>query len=166
MNHQFIEMIWGRGGLSGHGICLGFPEIKNADGISHKDVFHSASFDVLDIKEFFGGEIIHDLNTPIPDELVGKYDFLINPGTYEHCFNIAMAMANGYMLLKPGAKSFHTAPHIRGKHGFWNFCKGTFEELYKHNGGRVVWSKYSEGILFVAAENGTSPGCSFPYEKR
>src|SRR5687767_7237413 len=47
--------------------------------------------EVLDIAPARGGELIHDLNQPVPLQLLGRFAMVIDPGTLEHCFNIAQA---------------------------------------------------------------------------
>lgn len=154
----------------GHGVAFGYPVISKGKrkGIRNEQFFTTldVKMDFFDLKEQFGVEKFLDLNKPLPNSLFQKYDFLINPGTYEHCFNIAQAMQNGYDILKPESYSYHTGPIARGVHGFWNFNECTFSSFYENHGGKVVHQETINGSLFVTAINGVGRAKkSFPYKE-
>lgn len=76
--------------------------------------------EVLDIVSARGGELIHDLNQPVPQELHRRYALIIDPGTLEHCFNIAQAAKNVAEMAAPGGCVFHGNPMNLYNHGFYN----------------------------------------------
>lgn len=155
----------------GHGVAFGYPVVASGKrkGGRNEQFFAAlgVKMDFFDLQEQFGVEKFLDLNKPLPNSLFQKYDFLINPGTYEHCFNIAQAMQNGYDILKPKAHSYHTAPIGRGVHGFWNFNECTFSSFYKHQEGDIISQEVINGSLFVVAVNGVGRAKNpFPYKER
>ncbi|NUB46538.1 class I SAM-dependent methyltransferase [Fertoebacter nigrum] len=56
----------------------------------------------LDFTDKEGAAHIHDLNLPVPAELQGRFDIVIDGGTTEHVFHIGQALDNCHALLKPG----------------------------------------------------------------
>ena len=50
--------------------------------------FGSTQVDVLDIDDYEGANIIHDLNIKIPEKLEDKYDTILDFGTLEHIFDV------------------------------------------------------------------------------
>lgn len=168
MNAKFISLLR-HYQPKGLGASFGYPEIKKMHGLNLQDLLNQLQMkiDIYDIKQFFGNEIIFDLNKPIPETLFQKYDYIINPGTYEHCFNITQAMLNGYNMVKAGGISFHTGPIGRQKHGFWNFTIDTFADFYKINGGKLLYFSVFNESIFVVAQNGNGNlPAAMPYEKR
>lgn len=96
-----------------------------------------ASLDVYDIVQERGDELLCDLNYPIPERACGQYDFVLDVGTLEHCFNVAQALVNMASLVKVGGFVFHENPHNWGNHGFYNFNPTLFHDFYTDNGFEV-----------------------------
>jgi hypothetical protein len=80
------------------------------------------SLTAMDASPFEGAEIVHDLNYPVPPELVGQFDTLFDGGTIEHVFNAPMAFENAKRMLKVGGLllSVNAANNQLG-HGFYQF---------------------------------------------
>jgi hypothetical protein len=101
-----------------------------------KDCFGSSIVDSIDISEFEGATIIHDMNIEIPDELIGKYDTVIDGGTIEHIYNIPQALDNVSYLCKPGGQIIHMLPaNNQCGHGFWQMSPELFFSLYSEKNG-------------------------------
>ena len=84
--------------------------------------------DVYDIVQERGCEILCDLNKGyIPDE---DYDFVLDVGTLEHCFNMATALLNMDGFLKDGGEIFHENPFNWGNHGFVNINPTFYADWY------------------------------------
>jgi SAM-dependent methyltransferase len=58
----------------------------------------------LDISNYEGAEIIHDLGKPLPPELSGVADFVIDGSTLDNTFNPAQTLQNYSALLRPGGR--------------------------------------------------------------
>lgn len=93
-----------------------------------------ASMDVFDIVQERGGEILCDLNEPIDEKHVGQYDFVLDVGTLEHCFNIGAAARNMASLLKAGGVIFHENPFNWGNHGFYGLNPTWYGDFYGQPG--------------------------------
>ncbi|MBL19926.1 MAG: hypothetical protein CMC82_08950 [Flavobacteriaceae bacterium] len=63
--------------------------------------FTDMNFDALDITDYEGANVIHDMNTPLPDNLFEKYDFLYNGSCMDNLFNPSQFIQNCTDLLKP-----------------------------------------------------------------
>jgi hypothetical protein len=63
--------------------------------------------DSLDVVDGFGGTIIHDLNTPVPESLYEQFDFIVDGGTFDHLVQIGTAFRNVIHMLKPGGRVLH-----------------------------------------------------------
>jgi 2-polyprenyl-3-methyl-5-hydroxy-6-metoxy-1,4-benzoquinol methylase len=102
------------------------PQTKYALG-DHADGFCReflgvAELDSIDYSAYEGATIMHDPNRPLPDELRGKFDAIIECGTLEHVFNFPVAIGNLMEMLKVGGYLFMTTVgnNLFG-HGFYQF---------------------------------------------
>lgn len=100
-----------------------------------------STIDCIDVVADYGIEKIVDLNYPHD---LGQYDVVIDPGTIEHCFNIAQAIINAANAVKVGGRIFHLPPMTMLNHGFYNICPTMIYDFYTQND----WS-----VDFIAAFN-------------
>lgn len=90
--------------------------------------------DVIDLVEARGGEILHDLNDPLPEALLGRYAAVLDAGTLEHCFNIAQAAKNVASAVAVGGFAMHGNPLNLYNHGFYNLNPTWYHDFYAANG--------------------------------
>ncbi len=90
----------------------------------------------VDVVANFGKEKIIDLNY---EHDLGKFDLVIDPGTCEHCFNIAQALINAAEAVKPRGFIFHINPMNVMNHGFYNVCPTLMHDFYDQN----AWELHS-----------------------
>ena len=101
-----------------------------------KDYFGSTIVDSIDASDYEGATIIHDLNTPIPENLKYKYDTVIDAGTLEHIYNIPQALENVSFLCRPGGQIIHILPsNNQCGHGFWQMSPELFFSLFSDKNG-------------------------------
>jgi hypothetical protein len=86
--------------------------------------------EVLDVVEARGGELLLDLNEAVPQRLHRRYALIIDPGTLEHCFNIAQAARNLAEMVAPGGCVFHGNPLNMYNHGFYNLNPTWYRDFY------------------------------------
>jgi len=67
-----------------------------------------------------------------------RYGVVINPGTLEHCFDVAQAMFNAWRAVDLSGAILHAAPLSMMNHGFWNFSPTVIGDFAEANGGRVL----------------------------
>lgn len=58
----------------------------------------------IDISDYEGADIVHDLTKPIPDSLEGVADFILDGSTLDNVFDPATMLRNIARLLKPGGR--------------------------------------------------------------
>lgn len=116
-----------------------------------------AQLDVFDIEAHRGGEIQCDLNDDWRawgDHGVRgnkDYDFVLDVGTLEHCFNIGQAARNMAFLLKAGGIIFHENPYNQGNHGFYNINPTWYHDFYSQSGFELL-------DMVMIARNGDGDG--------
>lgn len=160
-----------RYGIHGHGASFGYPNYitrpNNRNVVNPSEpVFErlGVTLDLFDVGPLEGKHInILDLNDPLPDELVGKYDFLINPGTYEHVFNVGQALVNGYRIVKDGGLAFHHGSLDRPRLGYWQMTKNTWREFCALN-GRLVHFEAQPRVYHAVTQNGDPREVTWPQE--
>lgn len=91
-----------------------------------------AEFVCVDVARFAGVERIVDLN--YPQEYLGRFDLVLDPGTTEHCFNIGQALMTAASAVKQGGRILHLSPMTMVNHGFYNLCPTLFHDFYTQNG--------------------------------
>jgi hypothetical protein len=62
------------------------------------------SIRALDVSPYERAEIIHDLNIPVPQELKGIADFIVDGSTLDNTFNAALTLKNYCDILKLGGR--------------------------------------------------------------
>lgn len=116
-----------------------------------EDFFESQGFttvDSIDVNEFEGCSIVHDLNTPISDDLREKYDCVYDGGTSEHVFDVKSLLFNTHNLLKGAGIAIHSVPMNNFiNHGFYQFSPNLFFAFYEANGyklHRLIFTLYAK----------------------
>lgn len=153
--------------LDSEQICLRhgvLPSRPIPDAESFFGLF-GAKLDVFDIEQERGGEILCDLNKPIDEAHVGKYDFVVDVGTLEHCFNIGQAALNMASMLNAGGVIFHENPFNWGNHGFYGLNPTWYADFYgqagfilhdcrllRRDGGQAKMESRSRVQRFIWAE--------------
>ena len=102
----------------------------DADEFLRENDYGDAFFSLMGAKEvnsldyscYEDATIIHDMNSPIPDDLRGRYSVVYDGGTLEHVFNIPQALKNCMQMVRVGGHfmQVHAANNFMG-HGFWQF---------------------------------------------
>tara|TARA_Y100000361_G_C11152400_1_gene341958 strand:- start:1637 stop:2287 length:651 start_codon:yes stop_codon:yes gene_type:complete len=100
-----------------------------------------------------------DLNEPLDEKFMSKYDWVIDSGTLYCCFDIATVMKNILYMLKDDGKVLHTGNLVGffGR-GFFSLSPALFNDFYSQNGFEVGYmgtKTKSEGVwnLFHSNEN-------------
>jgi len=111
---------------------------------------------VTDAIPWGGEDHVLDLNLPLEPKLRAKLEaaeIIVDPGTLEHCFNIAQAFDNVDQLLQPRGFVYHQAAAAFPNHGFWSISPTAFFDFYQSRGydlGRAYyWEGWSDSYGFV-----------------
>jgi hypothetical protein len=125
-----------------------FEKVRSWHGMDHlSEIIDTSDFfkkinctvDYFDFQKFRGGEIICDLNHPLEARHHGSYDFVIDTGTLEHCFNVGVAFENMCRLAKIGGIIVSAAPMTKINHGFWNFSPCVYENYFRQNNFKIMF---------------------------
>lgn len=101
---------------------------------SKKQFWHNLGFEFvssLDNSDFEGAEIVWDLNLPLNDSFVERFDVIFDGGTMEHVFNTKCVLENIGKLLKIGGLAIHESPSSNSvDHGLYSFSPTLFQDYY------------------------------------
>ena len=76
----------------------------------------------MDASDYEGCSIVHDLNNPLPEHLVGRYSLVLDSGTLEHVFDFPTALRNSLAAVRTGGHFVTIAPgNNQFGHGFYQF---------------------------------------------
>jgi hypothetical protein len=93
----------------------------------------------LDCSSYEGATLVHDLNSPVPDELREQFTVVHDGGTLEHVFNVPQALRNAMEMVRVGGHftQVTVANNFMG-HGFWQFSPElVFRVFSPANGYRI-----------------------------
>ncbi|WP_158968392.1 class I SAM-dependent methyltransferase [Chachezhania sediminis] len=129
--------------LAGAGYDFTFADLLQEDGFS-ETLFLKLGFPSvlsMDLSDYEGADILHDLNDPVPDHLYGRFGIVFDGGTTEHVFDVATTMANVDRMLAPGGIFVSCAPGNNWfTHGFYQFSPELVYGYWKHGCGYDVCS--------------------------
>jgi hypothetical protein len=96
----------------------------------------------MDVSEFEGADIVHDLNVPIDDSLSGSFDLIFDGGTIEHVFSLKDAFFNMCRMCRVGGIVVNFSPVDYINHGFINLNAEVFRDCFLANGFEEITLKY------------------------
>jgi len=110
----------------------------------YRELLGSETVTSIDYSDYEGATITHDMNQPVPDNLRGRFDVVIEGGSLEHIFNFPVAITNLMQMTKVGGVVFMTtvANNLCG-HGFYQFSPELMYRVFSPENGfeatRVVF---------------------------
>jgi hypothetical protein len=126
--------------VGGHWEGRGLADEARLDA---RGFFRSLGFErclALDISDYEGAEILHDLNRADPPaQHCGIADLVFDSGTLEHVFHVPNALSALHELLDVGGLAVHSTP-CNGylDHGFYQLCPTLLYDYYRANQYRIV----------------------------
>ena len=106
-------------------VCPGaLPNYKWAEYADHffRECLGVSGVHTLDYSPYEGADILHDLNRPVPPDLRGRFDAVVEAGSLEHIFHFPVAIANLMQMTKVGGTIFlSTVSNNLCGHGFYQF---------------------------------------------
>jgi SAM-dependent methyltransferase len=87
----------------------------------------------MDVSDYEGAEIVHDLTFPIPEALEGRFDFIYNGSCLDNIFNPAAALANLTRMLRPGGRLFSYEHGSAQNNPYTMFSVGWFSDYFVAN---------------------------------
>jgi hypothetical protein len=118
------------------------PRLARLGCIDDHTFFTALGFDVVescDINDWEGAEHVFDLNEPIPVELRGRFDAVIDPGSSPQIFHQPNMLRNLFELLEVGGRVIHAAAPSNNHVdlGFYMFSPTFFHDFYAANRFRI-----------------------------
>ena len=101
----------------------------------------------MDVTDYENADIIHNLNYPIPNDLIGQFDFIIDGGTFDHLFDVRVAFENIVKLLRPGGRilQWNAASNFTGA-AYISFGPDMFFDYYTIN-------RFADCKVYIAEVN-------------
>lgn len=93
-------------------------------------------------------DLVHDLNDPLPESLVNRFNLVIDPGTTEHVFDIKTGLANIVRALKVGGVIIQQVPVYSYNGGYYSINPNVLNDFYAANGFSelkafiIMWDRY------------------------
>lgn len=113
-----------------------------------------------------------DLNEPLPGELRGGFDLLLDLGTTEHVFSVPAVLSSILAALKVGGRVIHALPLPSlywAQHGYYCFSPDLFLDFYEANGFDEIECTilYYAKPLFRPLDHSMyfRPAHAFPYRR-
>ena len=92
------------------------------------------SLDVMDVTDYEGANIVHDLCKPIPEKLKGRFDVIFNGSVLDNIFDPAQAMRNISQLLTPSGRVVHVEMASNLAFEYLMYSPDWFLDYYVVNG--------------------------------
>lgn len=100
----------------------------------------AGSVDSLDVSDYEGATILHDMNRPLPDSYHNRFSMVIDGGSIEHVFEYTTALRNCMEAVEVGGHFITITPanNLLG-HGFYQISPELFyRALTPENGFEIV----------------------------
>lgn len=115
------------------------PALAARGCLDDRSFFRLLGFDEVvscDATRWEGADVVCDLNQPIPEELLGRFDCAFEGGTIQHVFDLPQVFRNIFDLLRVGGRVIHgmSPSNNHVNHGFYMFSPTLFSDFYTANG--------------------------------
>lgn len=97
-------------------------------------LFSDVKLRTLDVSDYEGAEIVHDMHKPVPEELHGAFDFIWNGSCLDNIFDPGMAMRSTARMLRDTGRVFcmeMATPHFEA---YVTFSQAWFFDYFAING--------------------------------
>ena len=109
-----------------------------------------------DVSSYEKPDFLLDLNKPVSKSLHNKFNNIVDPGTFEHVFNIPQALDNYCKILKnKGYLIISTTCSNLIDHGFYSFSPTFFFDYFEKNGFKIkncFLKKYSPYLFELSSK--------------
>jgi len=110
---------------------------RYADGLL--GVLGANQVDALDVSDYEGATIVHDLNLPAPESLRARFSAVIEVGSLEHVFNFVEALRTCLDAVEPDGHFLAITPtNNEAGHGFYQFSPELWFRVLDSSNGYVV----------------------------
>jgi hypothetical protein len=93
----------------------------------------------LDVSDYEGADVIHDLNEPVPPELHDRFDVVFDGGSIEHVFDVKTVFRNYMSMVRPGGRLIVlTMANNHLGHGLYQLSPELFYRVLSEENGYEV----------------------------
>lgn len=106
----------------------------------------------LDVTDYEGADIVHDLGYPVPDSLLNRYDFIYNGGCFDNMFSPGAAVVNLSKMLRSGGRVVCFESASSWNSPYLMYSPGWFWDYYVTNGFadcKIYLGSFYEGHDFM-----------------
>lgn len=144
---------------------------EDKEGSSYRDYFPNArSYSVTNMSGYRGHqggkrEILLDLESDLPADLIGQFDIVLNHTTLEHIFDVQKAITNLCLLSRDVV--IIVVPFMQVEHyghdflDYWRFTLPSLRRSYEANGLSVIYESANtskNASIYVISVGSRYPG--------
>ncbi|MCX6806456.1 MAG: hypothetical protein NTY56_03355, partial [Patescibacteria group bacterium] len=119
--------------------------------------FGSSKLSVLDVTDYEGATIIHDMSVPVPNEYQNRYEFIFNGSILDNMFDPAQAMRNISQMLSPSGRVMHIEMATNLAFEYLMFSVDWFLDYY-------VINNFYDCIVYVCGFKNVEALCKGPWQ--
>lgn len=114
---------------------FGTPADKFTNAQAALALLGAQKVSVADISEYENPDYIIDLNYDVNEQYYDRFNVILDVGTFEHVFDIPIALSNLIKMLKKGGDIIFMVPSSNSiDHGFYSFSPTLFFDFFAANG--------------------------------
>jgi len=117
-----------------------FVKVGNGNAGPFYTLLGAYNITSIDISNYEGVTVLHDMNLPIPDSLKDRFSVVHDGGSLEHIFNVPQAFKNCMEMVADRGHFIQTtaANNLLG-HGFYQFSPELMFRIFSpENGYRII----------------------------
>lgn len=108
-----------------------------------------------DVSDYECPDFLLDLNSPVSEDFLERFDTIIDVGTLEHVFDIATALGNICKMVRVAGSIVLILPCSNAiDHGFYSFSPSLFFEYFGANGFSNMNCYLGEGSPYIHGKKG------------
>jgi len=135
--------------------CKGTKYDKYTNAQSLLTMLGADNVYAADVSAYENPDFLIDLNVPVKDSYHRRFDTILDVGTLEHVFDIAVALDNICKMLRKGGSVLLILPCSNAiDHGFYSFSPTLFFDYFNANGFASRGCYLIEGSPYIAEKQG------------
>lgn len=105
-------------------------------------LFTDAEVVAVDVTDYEGADIVHDMCTALPTHMIEDYDFVFNGSCLDNIFDVAAAIRNFGLCLKPTGRLFQIELGTSSRSSYVSFSPEWFIDFFVSN-------DWEDGSIYV-----------------
>lgn len=117
-------------------------------------LFTDAIVTAVDVTDYEGADIIHDMCTELPTHMHGKYDFVFNGSCLDNIFDVSAALRNFGLCLKPTGRLFQIEAGTSTRAAYVVFSPEWFIDFF-------IANDWANGSIYICRAGNELGGFKF-----